>query len=462
MPNKSTRSFVCFDIIDFYPSISEELLNKALMFASQYDEITENEKAIIIKAKQSLLFNRSATWRKKTSNSFFDVTMGSFDGAETCELVGAYLLSQLSSVYDNDIGLYRDDGLAAFDKPPREIENIKKDICKVFNENNLKITIEANKKCVNYLDITLDLRSSSYKPFMKPGNTPLYVSYYSNHPPAILRSISDAINKRLSNVSSDRRSFDSAAPPYQEALKKSGFDYNLSFNPQPTKPKRHRNRNAIWFNPPYSANVATDIGHKFLQAVDECFPTNHCLNEIFNRNTLKLSYSCMPNVHQIITAHNKTVLHKQTKPSENPPKECNCRKKESCPLRGKCLTESVVYQATVTRTDNQHKETYVGLTEGAFKTRYNNHTSSFRNPKHKHSTELSKYIWQLKESNIEHSIHWKTLKKCKAYSNRTKRCNLCLHEKYIIIYYPKRSSLNLRHELISTCRHRKKFLLCSQ
>ena len=55
--NKSTRSFVCFDIIDFYPSISEELLSKALTFASQYDEITENEKAIIIKAKQSLLQN---------------------------------------------------------------------------------------------------------------------------------------------------------------------------------------------------------------------------------------------------------------------------------------------------------------------------------------------------------------------------------------------------------------------
>ena len=170
----------------------------------------------------------------------------------------------------------------------------------------------------------------------------------------------------------------------------------------------------------------------------------------------------MPNVHQIITAHNKTVLDKQTKPSENPSKECNCRQKESCPLRGKCLTESVVYQATVTRKDNQHKETYVGLTDGAFKIRYNNHTSPFRNAKHKHSTELSKYIWQLKQACIEYSIHWKILKKCKAYSNKTKRCNLRLHEKYIIIYYPKLSSLNLRHELISTCRHRKKFLLCSQ
>ncbi len=257
-------------------------LNEALIFASQYDEITENEKAIIMKAKQSLLFNRSTTWRKRTSDSLFDVTMGSFDGAETCELVGSYyLLSQLAAEYGNDIGLYRDDGLAALDKSPREIENIKKRICKVFSDNNLKITIGANKKCVNYLDITLDLRSSSYKPYMKPGNAPLYVNQHSNHPPSVLRGIPDAINKRLSNISSDTQSFDSAAPPYQEALRKSGFDYKLHYNPQLPKPKRHRNRNAIWFNPPYSANVATDVGHKFLQAVDECFPPNHPLYRIF-------------------------------------------------------------------------------------------------------------------------------------------------------------------------------------
>ncbi len=128
---------------------------------------------------------------------------------------------------------------------------------------------------------------------------------------------------------------------------------------------------------------------------------------------------------------------------------------ETCELVG-------TYQATVTREDNQQKETYFGHTEGPFKTRYNNHTSSFRNPKHKHATELSKYIWQLKQSNIQYSIRWKILKKCKAYSNKTKRFNLCLHEKYIIIYHPKLSSLNSRNELISTCRHRKKILLCSQ
>ena len=165
LPNKSTRSFINFDIVDFYPSISEELLCEALTFASNYVPITDNEKNIIIQAKSSVLFSQNKTWCKKTSSSLFDVTMGSFDGAETCELVGLYLLSKLPPEYSTDVGLYRDDGLAALDKSPKEIENIKKHICKIFNDHNLKLTIEANKKCVNFLDITLDLRSASYKPY---------------------------------------------------------------------------------------------------------------------------------------------------------------------------------------------------------------------------------------------------------------------------------------------------------
>ena len=86
--------------------------------------------------------------------------MGSFDGAETCELVGCYLLSPLTDKYGKSIGLYRDDGLAAFNKTPEEIEKIKKELCKIFRENDLKITIEANKTIVNFLDVTLDLQST--------------------------------------------------------------------------------------------------------------------------------------------------------------------------------------------------------------------------------------------------------------------------------------------------------------
>ena len=69
--------------------------------------------------------------------------------------------TKLTPVVGNDIGLYRDDGLAALNKTPREIENIKKYICQTLNEYNLKLTIEANKKTVNFLDVTLDLNSST-------------------------------------------------------------------------------------------------------------------------------------------------------------------------------------------------------------------------------------------------------------------------------------------------------------
>ena len=163
-------------------------------------------------------------------------------------------------------------------------------------------------------------------------------------------------------------------------------------------------------------------------------------------NALKLSYSCMSNMHNLISAHNKLILakHTQSQTNNNKGKECNCRQKNSCPLSGKCLTNSVVYQAIVKRDDTGEEKSYVGHTEGKFKTRYNNHTNSFRNAKHRYATALSKYKWELK------------------YSNLTKRCNLCLHGKFIIIYRPDLSSLNSRNELLSACRHQKKFLLYSQ
>ena len=92
-----------------------------------------------------------------------------------------------------------------------------------------------------------------------------------------------------------------------------------------------------------------------------------------------------------------------------------------------CFQSSVVYQATVTRSDNNTSETYIGLTETDFKTRHRNHTASFRHAKHKNSIELSKHIWTLKT--------------------------------FLIIYRPDLSSLNKRNELVSSCRHRNKALL---
>ena len=462
LTNKSDLAFICFDVAEFYPSISEDLLNRALDFASEHLNISASERQTIINSKHSLLFSEGQPWEKRTSTSNFDVTMGSYDGAETCELVGCYLLSQLKQLPGIEIGLCRDDGLAVLNQTPREIERAKKDICQIFARNNLKITIEANKKVVNFLDVTLDLNTGKFKPYTKPMSTPLYVHSQSNHPPNIIRNIPAAINRRLSSISSDRAVFNEAAPPYQEALRKSGYTHQLEFKPPPQGPpqqKRMRRRNVIWFNPPYNKNVKTNIGRAFISLINRSFPADHKLRKIFNRNTLKLSYDCMPNVKQLIDGHNKAILNNNgiAQPRQDEEKKCNCRKKEECPLNGECLVNEVVYQATVKTKDT--KETYIGLTANEFKARYRNHQMSFRHEKRKNETEFSKHLWKLKEEGKDFTVAWKIIAKAKPYTNLTKRCNLCTTEKFFLLTKPHMATLNKRNELISTCRHRRKFIL---
>ena len=184
-------------------------------------------------------------------------------------------------------------------------------------------------------------------------------------------------------------------------------------------------------------------------------PTPQWLHKIFNRHTLKLSYSCMPNMKSVISSHNKYVLSNFNSPTQQPD-TCNCRKKPDCPLEGKCLQSNVIYQATVTTATTT--ETYVGLATN-FKERYRNHQSSFRRSNRRNETELSKYIWTLQDSEKPFQVKWKVLKKCKPYSNISKKCNLCLYEKFIIICNKELWSLNRRNELASSCPHRNRYVL---
>ena len=143
----------------------------------------------------------------------------------------------------------------------------------------------------------------------------------------------------------------------------------------------------------------------------------------------------MDNAKQITNNHNKHILTASIQTDDTAAaaaainnKTCNCRQKNACPLDGNCLQQSVIYQATVTRKDNNTTETYIGLTENDFKKRYRNHTASFRHAKHSNSTELSKHIWTLKDNVIEHFISWHILLSHSHYNSSNKRCNLCLKE----------------------------------
>ncbi|XP_041361021.1 LOW QUALITY PROTEIN: uncharacterized protein LOC121377181 [Gigantopelta aegis] len=110
IPEKRKHAFITFDVCNFYPSISEDLLRKALDYASTFTDITQQDQEIIIHTKRSLLYHKDSPWIKKDTNNMFDVPMGSYDGAETCELIGTYMLSLIASKFKDEIGLYRDDG----------------------------------------------------------------------------------------------------------------------------------------------------------------------------------------------------------------------------------------------------------------------------------------------------------------------------------------------------------------
>lgn len=463
LKDKANLSFITFDIVEFYPSISEEILGRALSYARKYSDITEIEKEAIMNARHSLMFTDNKAWTKTTGNSNFDVAMGSYDGAEICELVGLLLLAKVTKIHaKEDIGLYRDDGLAVIrDTNGPKTDRMRKDIIAAFKEVGLKITIEANLRRVNFLDITLNLETGKYQPYRKPNDQPRYVHRQSNHPPTILKNIPDAIAQRLSKISSDQQIFTKAAPQYQQALKDSGYSEKIEY--QEPRPKRNpkRKRKITWFNPPFSKTVKTDIGKRFLKMIDRHFPKKSKLHRIFNRSTVKVSYSTMPNMERIIKNHNAKIS-KQNKAEADGnamQRKCNCRAKKECPLNGECLTESVVYQAEVKAKNSNETKKYIGLTEGPFKQRYYGHTSSFRHEKQEKSTGLSKYVWRKKRSGEEYTITWSTLRRAVAYSNTTKRCDLCLTEKLMISNADKECSLNKRSELVSKCRHENKYIL---
>ena len=169
----------------------------------------------------------------------------------------------------------------------------------------------------------------------------------------------------------------------------------------------------------------------------------------------------MPNVASIIKSHNKKASSKEEGQQRNAIKSCNCRKNNPCPVQGKCLTPSVIYKAEVKAADEDNSKLYIGLTELPFKSRYYDHQQSFRDAKHKYSTELSRHVWEVKQKKKEPIITWYIAGKARPYDNETKRCDLCLTEKLFIINSDKGRLLNRRSKLISICRHQNKFNLAN-
>ena len=113
-----------FDVVEFYPSITQDLSNDALDFAAKFARISDRDRQIIIHAKKTLLFHDDSHWNKFNPSHQFDVTIGSYDRTETCELLDSYILSKICDLFDGEVGLYRDD---AWSSHPPQFYPMQKD-----------------------------------------------------------------------------------------------------------------------------------------------------------------------------------------------------------------------------------------------------------------------------------------------------------------------------------------------
>ena len=457
MRGKRHCTFFQFDVESFYPSITIELFNKAFDFAAMHVDIPENYKEVIMHARRTLLFSGGTPWTKKNNASNFDVPMGSFDGAEVCELVGAFLLSELSEVVDSrDLGLYRDDGLGVMRNiGGPEIERRKKRMIQIFKSHGLTVIIKSNLISVRFLDAEFDIRANFYRPYRKPGSRLLYVNRKSNHPPSVLKQIPHGVAKRLSDISSSEEIFKKAIPEYQEALRESGYTDELQYEKSNGDSKRKRRRNILWVNPPYSADVKTNVGKLFLNLVRTHFHKRHRYHKIFNTNTIKISYSCVRNVDAMIKSHNASVL-REAKPLA---RLCSCPANTACPLGNRCLEDNIIYDATVTEVERQEDNVYIGLTSTDWKSRRGVHNQGFNHRQYASRCELSKHIWTLKDASKEFDIKWSILRKVRG-SLIAGACKLCTTEKLFIVDYPCRKKL-LNKNWIQKCVHRRKYILGS-
>ena len=264
-------------------------------------------------------------------------------------------------------------------------------------------------------------------------------------------------------LSSSKEIFDKNKKQYQEALINSGYGTEIEFQQpstnqnQPQK-RKNRKRTITWYNPPYDKRVKTNIGHQMLNLIKKHFPLGHKFHPIFNKNTIKVSYSCMKSVGKIISSNNGK---KNTNEDNNRvEKTCNCDKDAACPFNKNCLEAEIVYKATI-ETDIGQK-IYYGLTSNTFKRRWYAHNQSFLKKEKMKDTEISKYVWAQKDKNRNFTIKWELYEKSRAYRAGNTYCKLCIDEKTAIIYADQKTILNNQTEFISTCRHRGKHLLTSQ
>ena len=175
------------------------------------------------------------------------------------------------------------------------------------------------------MDVTFNLERNTYRPYKKTNDNFTYINTSSNHPPQIIKHLTQTISERLSRNSSSAEIFERSKANYEKALKKCGYKAKLQCMQLTLQQNNTRKGTRKSFGSTHST---------------PCFPQTNKLNKIFNRNTVKVSYNFTQYVPEIVKRHNKNV----TQLKQHHQLECNCRIKTECPLNGDSCKEDVIHK----------------------------------------------------------------------------------------------------------------------
>ena len=189
------------------------------------------------------------------------------------------------------------------------------------------------------------------------------------------------------------------------------------------------------------------------------------LGKLFNKNQMKISYSCLPNISAKIGAHNRSLVRKKFEENNALEKSCNCQASRTCPLKGNCVVEDVIYQGELLKEGQAEGEgqLYLGLASGSFKKRLANPNQSFRDGSKRKISKLYEAVWDLKDRGIhEFKVEWSIIAHETGFNKKTRKCQLCLREKVEILKALVKHTervLNKRQELYRRCLYRRKHFL---
>ena len=150
---------------------------------------------------------------------------------------------------------------------------MEKKLHSIFKSLGLNITTQINIKATDFLDIFLDLKTGKTSPFRKPLHNPTYVHSQSSHPPNILKQIPQLVQERICRLSSSEAEFNNAATPYNEALRAAGYKEKMAYKSRnqdqgsAQQNKRKRRPKFLYFNPPFSAAVQSNVTKMFLPSL---------------------------------------------------------------------------------------------------------------------------------------------------------------------------------------------------